>query len=190
MLHVIDDGIFRGFIPINHHWINDDLDVYYDISNSIDRTVKVRKIDKRHLSAFNLEGYQVVRNQFTQVRCEGPSITISGEKIIFNVFCVKKFDDVGYVQLLLHPTERKIAIRLCREEDIQSIRWRPDSSKQMSSKTLICQHFGNALYRIMRWNPDYLYKIRGIWAKHFNEQIIVFNFTNAIPTVLMKKEKC
>ena len=80
-LHVIDEGIFRGYIPINHHWINDDPNVYYDISNSVTKVLKVKKIDKRSLSAFNLEGYQVVRNQFTQVRYEGPSVTFADSRV-------------------------------------------------------------------------------------------------------------
>ena len=187
-MQVIDEGIFRGFIPINHHWVNDDPNVYYDISNSINTVVKVKKINKRSLSAFDLEGYQVVRSQFTQVRFEGPSITISGEKISFNKFCVKKFDDVGFIQLLLHPTERKIAIRPCSEYDTHYIRWRPDADKPIYSKTLNCQHFGNALYSIMEWNPDYMYRIRGTWAVRGNEQIIVFNLINAVPAVTVSPE--
>ncbi len=187
-LHVIDEGIFRGFIPINHHWINDDPNVYYDISNSIGTSYRVRQVSKRTLSAFKLDGYQVVRNQFTQVRYEGPSITISGERISFNLFCMKRFEDVGYVQLLLHPAERKIAIRPCREHDTHSIRWRPDPSRRIYSKTLNCQHFGNALYSIMEWDPSYFYKIRGIWAKQGDQQIIVFNLTNAMPAVPVEQE--
>lgn len=188
LLHVIDEGIFRGFIPINHHWINDDPNIYYNISNSIDLKTVIREIDKSCLSAFNLEGYQVVRNQFTQVRYEGPSITFSEEKITFNIFCMKKFDDVGFVQLLLHPTQRKIAIRPCREKDVHSIRWRPDPTKQFYPKTLLCRHFENALYSIMDWNPDFIYKIRGIWAKRLDEQIIVFDLTNAMPAALVTKD--
>ena len=184
-MQVIDEGIFKGFIPINHHWVNDDPNVYYDISNSINSVVKVRRIDKRSLSAFNLSGYQVVRSQFMQVRYEGPSITISGEKITFNTFCMKKFEAVGYIQLLLHPTERKIAIRPCGERDTHSIRWRPDAEKPIYQKSLTCQHFGNALYSIMEWNPDYMYRIRGTWAMRGREQIIVFNLANAVPAVLM-----
>lgn len=188
-LNVINDGIFRGYVPINHHWVNDDPNIYYDISNSISRKVKYRKISKRKLSAFNLDGYQVVRNQFTQVRYEGPAITISNEKISFNLFCMRKFADIGNIQLLLHPTERKIAIRPCRENDIHSITWRPDPEKRIYSKTLNCQHFGKALYSIMEWNPDYIYKIRGLWAQRGNEQIIVFNLTKATPAVLIVSEE-
>ncbi|MBQ7152856.1 MAG: recombinase family protein [Clostridia bacterium] len=187
-LHVIDEGIFRGYIPINHHWINDDPNVYYDISNSVTKVLKVKTIDKRSFSAFDLAGYQVVRNQFTQVRYEGPSITIANNRISFNLFCMKNFADVGYIQLLLHPAERKIAIRPCGERDTHSIRWRPDTTKPIYSKTLNCQHFGNALFSIMEWDPEYIYRVRGTWAKRGSEQIIVFNLVNAVPAVLITPE--
>ena len=147
------------------------------------------KISKRTVSAFDLEGYQVVRNQFTQVRYEGPAVSISNQKISFNLFCMRKFANVGNIQLLLHPTERKIAIRPCREDDTHSITWRPDPEKKIYSKTLNCQHFGAALFSIMEWNPDYVYKIRGLWAQRGDEQIIVFNLTKAIPAILIMTEE-
>ena len=181
MMHVIDEGIFKGFIPINHHWVNDDPSTYYDISNSVKQPVRIKHIDKRYFSAFDLDGYQVVRGQFMQVRYEGPSITISRERISFNKFCVQKFENVAYIQLLLHPTERRIAIRPCISTDAHSIRWRPNPEKPVYSKTLNCQHFGNALYSIMEWNPDYFYRIRGTWAARKSEQIIVFTLPNATP---------
>ena len=187
-LHVIDEGIFRGYIPINHHWVNDDPNIYYDVSNSVPRVLKVRTIDKKSFSAFDLTGYQVVRNQFTQVRYEGPSVTIANNRISFNLFCMKKFEDIGYVQLLLHPAERKIAIRPCRKHDTHSIRWRPDPQRPIYSKTLSCRHFGNALFIIMEWDPAYIYRVRGIWAKRGSEQIIVFNLANAVPAVLMPSD--
>lgn len=187
-LHVIDEGIFRGYIPINHHWVNDDPNVYYDISNSVAKVLKVKAIDKRSFSAFDLSGYQVVRNQFMQVRYEGPSITLTENRVSFNLFCMRCFEDVAYIQLLLHPAERKIAIRPCRERDTHSIRWRPDPDKPVYSKTLNCQHFGNALFSIMEWDPEYIYRVRGTWAKRGSEQIIVFNLVNAVPAMLMLPE--
>lgn len=188
VMHVIDEGIFKGFIPINHHWVNDDPGTYYDICNSIKQPAKVKRIDKRYFSSFDLDGYQVVRGQFMQIRYEGPSISINKERISFNRFCMQRFEDVAYVQLLLHPTERRIAIRPCGSNDAHSIRWRPDPEKPLYSKTLNCQHFGNALYSIMTWNPDYAYKIRGTWARRGKEQIIVFNLPNAVPIMTVPPE--
>ncbi len=187
-IHVIDEGIFKGFIPINHHWVNDDPGTYYDISNSVKQPAKISRIDKRYFSSFNLDGYQVVRGQFMQIRFEGPTINITNERISFNKFCVQKFGSVGYIQLLLHPTERRIAIRPCSNTDAHSIRWRPNPEKPVYSKTLNCQHFGNALYSIMDWNPDYTYKIRGTWASRGLEQIIVFNLPNAVPAMRVVSE--
>lgn len=184
IFHVIDKGIFHGFIPINHHWVNDDPNIYYNISKSVKQRAASKRIKKSQFSAFDFSGYQVVRNQFTQVRYEGPSITISEYKITFNVYCMRKFENIEYVQMLLHPSERKIAIRPCGKHDNHSIKWNSSYKKPACSKTLACQHFVNALYNIMEWNPDYMYKIRGTWTKRNEEQIIIYNLNNAVPVFL------
>ena len=82
---------------------------------------------------------------------------------------------------MLHPSERKLAIRPCGANDIHSIRWRVDPDKPLVAKTISCPHFGNALYQIMEWNPDYVYHIRGSWVARANDEIIVFNLSNAMP---------
>ena len=186
---VIDEGIFRGYVPINHHWVNDDPSIYYDISNSIAKPLRERQISKSSISVFDFEGYQVVRNQFTQQRYAGPAIAITSGKITFNLFCMRVFEDIKFVQMLLHPAERKIAIRPCMEQDVHSIKWRRDPEKPIYQKTLSCQYFGSALFTIMNWNPEYYYKIRGTWAKRGNEQIIIFNLKNAMSAVPIPQDE-
>ncbi len=188
-LQVIEEGIFRGYVPVNHHWVNDDPNIYYDVSNSVAGRARARTIAKAALSVFDLSGYQVVRNQFTQVRYEGPAITVTDRRITFNTFCMRTFGDVGYIQLLLHPAERRIAIRPCRERDTHSIRWRPDPSASVYPKTLSCPHFGTALFSIMGWDPDYVYKVRGVWAKRGKEQIMVFSLGAAVPSVQLSGDE-
>lgn len=186
-MYVIEDGIFRGYIPVNHHWLNDDSKTYYDASNSLEMKNGVKKIRRNYFSAFDFKGYQVVRGHFLTSRIERPSITITKERIFFNIYCMRKFADVPFIQLLLHPTERKIAIRPCSENDVHSIRWRADAEKPLFAKTICCQHFGNALLQIMNWNPDYLYRIRGTWAARDAEEIIVFDLSNAVPAAYLNE---
>lgn len=186
-MQVIDEGIFCGFIPINHHWVNDDPSIYYDISNSVNATPRVRNITKRSISQFNLEGYQVVRSQFMQVRYEGPCVTLANGHITFNLFSVRCFEKEAYIQLLLHPVERKIAIRPCRQYDTHSIKWRPNPEKSINIKTLCCQHFGNALFTIMSWNPDYIYCVRGTLVRRGADQIMIFNLLNGVPAALISQ---
>lgn len=183
VMQVIDDGIFRGYIPINHHWINDDPSTYYEASNSVEVRGVPQKIRRSFFSVFNFEGYQVVRGQFLSARAECPCISITKDRITFNRNCLRKFPNVPYIQLLLHPTERKMAIRPCGESDAHSIKWRADTDRPLMTKTLNCQYFCSALFQIMDWNPDYLYRIRGTWAARGTEEIIVFILSNASPAV-------
>ena len=187
-MHVIDDGIFRGYVPVNHHWVNDDPNVYYAVSNSVEPAVRLRRLRRSNFSAFNLNGYQVVRGQFMMVRPECPCITVTDQRISFNIECQRKFSNIGYIQLLIHPAERKIAIRPCGERDAHSIRWRLDVERPFGTKAINCQYFSAALYQIMEWNPEYQYKIRGTWAVRGNDQIIIFDLSNATPVATIEDQ--
>ena len=41
----------------------------------------------------------------------------------------------------------------------------------------------------MKWDPEYIYRVRGIWAKRHEEQIIIFNLANAVPAVLLVQDE-
>ncbi len=185
-IHVIDEGIFRGFVPINHHWVNEEPGPYFDSSNSVRKKGKQTRIPKKSFSAFDLTGYQVVRNQFTQMRYNGPALTVSKGRMTFNTWCVRKFADVGYIQLLLHASERKLAIRPSSQGATHSIRWRAEDAAGIYSKSLSCPHFGAALFEIMGWDPDYVYKVRGNWMTNGDERIIIFNLCAAVGAVFVE----
>ncbi len=188
VLHVIDDGVFRGFVPVNHHWINDDPNVYFEASNSADAGPRRLRFRRGQFSAFNLTGYQVVRGQFMMRRAECPCVTITDQKITFNYECRRKFLDVGYVQLLIHPSQRRLAIRPCGERDVNSIRWHIDTERPLSAKTLRCQYFSDALFHIMGWNPEYQYRVRGTFASSGQEKIIIFDVSNAVPVMMVRRD--
>ena len=129
VMHVIDEGIFRGYVPVNHHWVNDSPSSYYEASNSVNNTDSPPRLRRSYFSAFDLEGYQVVRGQFLTHRAECPCLTITDKRISFNIECIRRFYNVGYIQLLIHPSERKLAIRPCGEKDVHSIRWISNSDR-------------------------------------------------------------
>ena len=86
-------------------------------------------------------------------------------------------------------SERKIAIRPCEKSSTHSIRWRSDAAGPLYAKALCCQHFGAALLRIMEWDPDLLYRVRGTWVRRHDGQIIVFNLENAVSVVSAPAEE-
>lgn len=184
-MQVIDSGVFRGYVPVNHHWINADPSLYYDASNSVGTVGQTKRVRKNCFSAFNLTGYQVVRGQFMDFRMQKPCLTITGQKITFNSWCVRCFAIVPDIQLLLHPAERKIAIRPCDEKDIYNIPWRRNAVSPISCKSLSCHYFASTLFQIMDWNPEYSYRIMGNLIKRGSDEIIVFDLENAMPVVIM-----
>ncbi len=187
IMQVIDMGVFRGYVPINHHWINEDPEEYYKASNSVSVYKQNQNYKKKYFSRFDLSGYQVVRGQFLTARSELPTITITKDKIAFNCSCVRKFNNVEYVQLLLHPVERKMAIRPCGKNDVFSIPWHRNIEQPLSSKNISCSHFCNALFQIMNWFPDYGYKILGTLIAKGDEQMVIFSLSNALPNVTLKE---
>lgn len=188
-MYVIEDGIFRGFVPVNHHWMNEDPSSYYEASNSAPQRIRPKSVQRAKFSSFDLRGYQVVRGVFLSYRAECPTITVTEKTISFNTVCQKKFREVGYIQLLIHPAERKIAIRPCRKDAPHSIRWRSAPEQPYGAKGICCPYFSSTLYQIMDWNPDYHYRIRGIWAAQGTEQIIMFDTDNAQPMLLIRKKR-
>lgn len=185
-MFVIDSGIFRGYVPVNHHWMNDDPNSYYEASGSVQSLSIPQRVSRRQFSTFNLAVYQVVRGAFLLTRAECPCISVTPAQITFNSVCQRKFSDVRYIQLLIHPGDRRIAIRPCKASDPHSIAWRRNEDRPYGSKVISCQYFSSALYQIMGWNPDYHYRIRGCWASRGEEQIIFFQISAAVPVAIVR----
>ena len=177
---VIDNGVFRGYVPVNHHWINNDPNTYFKASNSVEPTERTRRFRRSSFSSFDLKDYQVVRGQFLSRRAECPCITITDQRISFNAECLRRFRKAEYIQLLIHPSERKLAIRPCTEHDAHSIRWQNTSAKRSFTKTLNCSYFSSCLFQIMEWNPEYRYQVRGTWIASEKDEIIIFDVTKAL----------
>jgi hypothetical protein len=63
--------------------------------------------------AFSYDGYQVVRGEFFAHTYE-PSFTFNSNKVSVNTACIKKLPDTDFVQILVNPDEKKLAVRPCQ----------------------------------------------------------------------------
>lgn len=188
-MQVVKFGALQGYVPINYRWQNDDPSEYYTASDSVATVNRGgRPIQRSQFSAFDLRGYQVVREQFLTSRSELPCLTISNDKISLNGFTMRKLTGESHVQLLLHPTERKVAIRPCEKTDHFSIPIITKTGNTIQYKSLQCPYFNRMLYRIMEWNPDYSYKVIGTWIEKGADQMVYFNLANAMPSVVIEPD--
>lgn len=127
---------------------------------------------------FSYEGYQVVRGEFFAHLFE-PSVTLSREKVSVNTACLRKLPDVDYVQFLVNPIEKKLAVKPCKEDMKDSFRWTSGEGKKRKPKNITCRIFYAKIMSLMGWNPEYRYKILGKLIRTSSDLLFVFDLTSA-----------
>lgn len=120
VLSVVDDGILRGYVPFDKDWTGFSAEEYREASESVMQEKQHGTVEV--MNRLDLSGYEVVRAQYFAT-LQNPAMTISNGKLRFNTACLKKFEDVEYVELLLNSVDRCIAIRPCAKDNPNAIHW-------------------------------------------------------------------
>ena len=126
-----------------------------------------------------------MRAQFFSTRFD-PAVTISSGKIVFNTACLKKFEDVEYVELLFNSVEKCIAVRPCKRSSINAIKWGTIRDGRWAVLPKSCKGFSEPLYELMGWNKDCKYKLRGQFCGTADEQVMIFELEE--PEVLIQEK--
>ena len=125
---------------------------------------------------FSFDGYQVVRREFISHRFD-PAMTIRGNSITFNNSCISKLEDATYIQFLINPTERKLAIRPCDEGARDAVRWCVVKGDKRKSRVISCTPFTAKLYDLMGWESVYRYKLQGMRISYQGEPLYLFDLS-------------
>lgn len=147
VLSVVEDGILRGYVPFDKDWTGFSAEEYREASESVmkEPDVTVTADVKKRL---DLTGYEIVRVQYFSTM-QNPAMTISNGRLRFNTACLKKFENVEYVELLLNSVERCIAIRPCDKNNPNAIRWGRLKEGRWCASTLGCRGLAKTLFDIM-----------------------------------------
>lgn len=126
--------------------------------------------------SFSFDGFQVVRGEFFAHVFE-PAFTFSDYKCGVNMACLKKLPDYDYVQILVNPKEKKLAVRPCKEDEKDSFRWCSATAKR-SPKQITCRIFFGKVISLMNWDPNYRYKLLGKLIRSKKELLFVFDLNS------------
>ena len=126
---------------------------------------------------FSYDGYQVVRGEFF-AHIKEPSLTFSNCKVYVNMACLNKLPHIDFVHILINPTEKRIVVRPCKEEEKDSFCWRSNSEKRRP-KQVTCPVLFAKIMELMNWNPDYRYKLIGKLIQANNEILFIFDLKAA-----------
>jgi len=129
--------------------------------------------------AFSYDGYQVVRGEFFAHMFE-PSITFNNCRVSLNTACIRKVPEADYVQILVNPIEKKLAVRPCKEDEKDSFLWCSinRNTGKKKPKQITCRMFFAKVVSLMEWNPQYRYKLLGKLIESNGERLFVFDLNS------------
>ena len=145
---------------------------------------KEEQIEIIDLDEFNYDGYQVVRGEFF-AHINEPSFVFNNNKVYVNTACVRKLPDTEFVQILVNPDEKKLAVRPCEESEKDSFRWRSNSEK-IKPKQISCKIFFAKVYSLMGWDYNNRYKLLGKLIRSNGELLYIFDLNT--PEIFLRTE--
>lgn len=178
-LDVVDGGILQGFVSVNRSCRGFTDKDYCDASESIyskqERNHSKRKA-KQPSESFELDGYEIARAQFFTMT-EKPVMSFNNKKVTFNSICLKKFEDVEYVELLINTVEKCIAIRPCAEDSPNAFRWGRMKEERWRSTPRSISGFAGPLFAITGWDPADRIKLCGQYLTDGDTQMLLFDLS-------------
>ena len=129
-------------------------------------------------TSFEIDRYQVVRREFFAHSNE-PTIRFDRCVLRINAACIKRFPRVDYVQILINPDRKILALKPCSPSARDAFLWkRIDNKGKTVPKNVTCRLFYAKLVDLMRWDPNHRYKLLGRIVHANGEYLIVFDLTS------------
>ncbi len=177
-LHVVKNGVLKGFVTIHPKWAGFLAEDYTRASfgaynSSEDDTSSLSDGTPKH-GEFDLRGYEIARSQFFDT-VDKLSVTISLKNISFSTYCVRKMDNIQYIELLVNVRDGLLAIRKTNKENRCAIRWAAHKEKGFLPIRASGVAFLSNIYKLFSWNEKCQYRLRGVFRQNDGESVIVFN---------------
>ena len=173
ILRVIDQGALRGFVPIDKDWKGFSAEDYQAASQSVTDEYQETAPLTSGETKWNLPGFQVVRGSFFPSVSQ-PALTISAGRMRFNTACLKKFEDVEFVELLLNTVKNCIAIRPCDKSNPNAIHWGRLKEERWVVSTVGCRGLAKTLFDVASWEEGNRYRFQGQYMENGDEKLLLF----------------
>ena len=136
-----------------------------------------------HISGhkLNLSGYQRVSGHFFP-SSDDLFLTISNGKMRFNTACLKKFEDVEYVELLINTVNNCIAIRPCEQDNPNAIHWGRLKEDKWIVSSMSCRGLSKVLFSLMSWEDEGKYRFKGQFRSNGTDKLLVFELDEPVVT--------
>ena len=190
-LNVIDIGVLKGFVIINPKWSGFTADDYIEASESVYEEGHIFSYDFQiHTTPgeFDFSGFEVARTQYFDIQVK-TQLSFTTSRIKFSAECIKKFPDVTYIELLIHPIYKLLVARPSDKRSKNAIKWCTLKDISHQPTNVSGKAFLNTFFELLGWNKECKYCVRGVRKTNTNERIIVFNLNDTEMFYVDKSKK-
>ena len=180
-LRVIPDGLLKGFVIINPRWSGFKAQDYLRASASAynhDSFPELPSTFEVDAGDFDLRGFEIAHLGLFDTK-KTPSVSLEDGGIKFSIECLRRISNGDYVELLIHPRERKLAVRQTDKTNRNAVIWSKVEEGQRVPRKIACAAFIDTLFELFGWNFEYRYRLYGSLFRNEKENAYIFNAYDA-----------
>ena len=178
-LQVIPDGLLKGFVIVHPKWGSFTMEDYTTACKSVDNDPSDENRMEVAEGSFDFSGYEVADFKLFSDQSV-PAIMLHKDSIAFNVAGIREMDlKDNYVELLVHPLRKEIAVRPTAKDNRCAIQWANGPQGYRHSRPVSAKAYIQTLYQIFGWEQDNNYKLYGRIYRDGQDAACIFAGTNA-----------
>lgn len=190
-LNVISEGVLKGFVIINPKWAAFTVNDYKEASVSVYKGSHVFS-DNFQIEAnkgeFDLRGFEVARAEFFNTRTK-TKLSFTTSNFSFSMGCLRKLPNITYVELLIHPEFKLLAVRPSAKNSKNAIKWCVLKETDHQPRSIGGKAFLPMIFDLFDWDTDCKYSVRGERISNGMESFILFKMTDTEIFYLDKSSK-
>ncbi len=183
VLSVIDDGILKGYVPIHKDWTGFSGDAILRASQSVmtdeekarSATSGVTLVSMEKL--LNMGSFRPISG-VSFVDRNKPVLRIRNGRLRFSTSCLRLFQDVEYVEILINPVAKCIAIRPTDKDNTNAIHWGTLREGKWAVGNMKCPGLLSLLGAVMNCEEGDSYRFIGECFD--DEKLLLFNMGDSI----------
>ena len=96
-----------------------------------------------------------------------------------NSVCLKKFPETDHVQIMVNSSLKTLTLYPSQEDVRDALPWCSSGSGRRRPRQLSCPIFFAMIYALMKWNPDFRYRLTGKHLCGNGEELLAFDLRSA-----------
>ena len=190
-LRVITEGMLKGFVIINPRWSGFKEQEYLRASAS---AYPPGEYDQQsdglsfevEAGDFDMRGFEIAHTDLFDVQ-QTPHVTFFDDTIKFSTECIRRMKAEFHVELLIHPTKRKFAVRAADKQNRNAVVWAKMRDGRKESRSIACAAYADTIYSLFGWKREHKYRMFSTLLSNGEEEVFIFSADEAAAYIQSEK---